>query len=72
MMPRPAIAAICSSRVFVVIGARKVERLEEALGSQAVHLSAADLAAVGTALPQNAAAGGRYPETMLAHLDSEK
>jgi aryl-alcohol dehydrogenase-like predicted oxidoreductase len=60
------------SDIIPLIGARKVERLEEALGSQAVHLSAADLAAIETAVPQNAAAGGRYPETMLAHLDSEK
>ena len=60
------------SDIIPLIGARKVERLEEALGSQAVHLSAADLAAIELAVPQNAAAGGRYPETMLVHLDSEK
>jgi len=60
------------SDIIPLIGARKVERLEEALGSQAVHLSAADLAAIENAVPKNAAAGGRYPEAMLAHMDSEK
>jgi pyridoxine 4-dehydrogenase len=60
------------SDIVPVIGARTVERLDEALGSQDVHLSAADLAAIEAAVPKNAAAGGRYPEAMLAHMDSEK
>ncbi|MEK1924762.1 MAG: aldo/keto reductase [Rhizobium giardinii] len=60
------------SDIVPLIGARKVERLEEALGSQDVHLSPADLAAIEAAVPRDAAAGGRYPEAMLAHMDSEK
>ncbi len=60
------------SDIVPLIGARKVERLEEALGSQDVHLSLADLAAIEAAVPRGAAAGGRYPEAMLAHMDSEK
>ncbi|MCV9961244.1 aldo/keto reductase [Pararhizobium sp. BT-229] len=58
--------------IIPLVGARKVERLEEALGSQGVQLSPADFAAIETAVPKNAAAGGRYPEAMLAHMDSEK
>ncbi|MBP1861003.1 aldo/keto reductase [Rhizobium herbae] len=60
------------SDIIPLIGARKVERLEEALGSQGINLSAADLTAIEAAVPKNAAAGGRYPEAMLAHMDSEK
>ena len=58
--------------IVPVIGARTVERLAEALGSQTVELSPADLAAIETAVPKDAAAGGRYPDAMLAHMDSEK
>jgi aryl-alcohol dehydrogenase-like predicted oxidoreductase len=60
------------SDIIPLVGARKVGRLEEALGSQGVHLSATELAAIEAAIPKNAAAGGRYPEAMLAHMDSEK
>jgi len=60
------------SDIVPLVGARKVERLAEALGSQVVLLSAADLAAIEAAVPKDAAAGGRYPEAMLAHMDSEK
>ncbi|MGI0527231.1 aldo/keto reductase [Rhizobium giardinii] len=58
--------------IVPLVGARNVERLEEALGSRDVHLSLADLAAIEAAVPRDAAAGGRYPEAMLAHMDSEK
>lgn len=58
--------------IVPVIGARTVERLAETLGSQTVQLSPADLAAIETAVPKDAAAGGRYTEAMLAHMDSEK
>lgn len=58
--------------IIPLVGARTIGRLEEALGSQAVHLSPADFAAIEMAVPKNAAAGGRYPEAMLAHMDSEK
>lgn len=60
------------SDIIPLVGARKVGRLAEALGSQDVQLSAADLAAIEAVVPKNAAAGGRYPEAMLAHMDSEK
>ncbi len=57
--------------IIPVIGARRPDRLEEALGSQAVTLSTDDLAAIERAVPKDSAAGGRYPEAMLAHMDSE-
>lgn len=58
--------------IFPVIGARKRAQLAESLGALDVKLSASDLAAIEKAVPKDAAAGGRYAEAQLAHLDSEK
>ncbi|AGB71874.1 MULTISPECIES: aldo/keto reductase [Rhizobium] len=55
-----------------IIGARRRDRLTEALGALSVELSQADMAAIERAIPKDAAAGGRYPEAQLTHLDSEK
>jgi hypothetical protein len=53
------------------VGARLRDRLTEALGSISVHLSSEHLAALTQAVPADAAAGARYPEAQLAHMDSE-
>ncbi len=58
--------------IVPVIGARRRDRLAEALGALSVDLSQADMTAIERAIPKGAAAGGRYPESQLAHLDSEK
>lgn len=58
--------------IVPLIGARRRDRLTEALGALDVTLSAADLAALAQALPPGVAAGGRYPEAQLAYMDSEK
>jgi len=58
--------------VFPVIGARKRDQLTESLAALKLRLSAADLAAIEKAVPKGAAAGGRYAEAQLAHLDSER
>ncbi|KPH08809.1 aldo/keto reductase [Rhizobium acidisoli] len=58
--------------IVPIIGARRRDRLTEALGSRAVDLSADDFAAIERAVPKDAAAGGRYPEHMLQHMDSER
>ena len=55
-----------------VIGARRLERLTEALGALKVSLSADDLAEIERAIPPDAASGARYPDAQLAHMDSEK
>ena len=60
------------SDIVPIIGARRRDRLDEALGAQAVSLSAGDIAAIEAAMPKDAAVGARYPEAMLAHMDSEK
>lgn len=57
--------------VVPLIGARRRDRLTEALGALDVTLDAADLAAIEDAVPPGAAAGERYPEQQMAHLDSE-
>jgi aryl-alcohol dehydrogenase-like predicted oxidoreductase len=58
--------------IVPVIGARRRDRLEEALGALDVTLAAADLAAIEKAAPKGAAAGERYPAVGMASLDSER
>jgi aryl-alcohol dehydrogenase-like predicted oxidoreductase len=55
-----------------LVGARRRDRLGEALGALDVELSEADLAAIEEAVPADAAAGDRYPQQQMATLDSEK
>ena len=57
--------------VVPLVGARRRDRLEEALGALSVALTPDDLAALERAVPRGAAAGERYPAAQLAHLDSE-
>jgi aryl-alcohol dehydrogenase-like predicted oxidoreductase len=58
--------------IVPLVGARRRDRLAEALGALDVKLAASDLAALAKALPPGAAAGERYPAAALAHMDSEK
>ena len=58
--------------IVPLIGARRRDRLAEALASRDVDLSAGDLAVIEQAVPKDAAAGARYPEAQLAHMDSER
>jgi len=58
--------------IIPLIGARRRNRLAEALGSLDDALTAEDLAAIELAVPKNAAAGSRYPDAAMADLDSEK
>jgi aryl-alcohol dehydrogenase-like predicted oxidoreductase len=58
--------------IVPLIGARRRERLAEALGALDVHLSDADLAALEDAIPKGAASGERYPVAQIALLDSER
>jgi aryl-alcohol dehydrogenase-like predicted oxidoreductase len=58
--------------IVLLLGARRRDRLAEALGALDVKLSADDLAKLAKALPHGAAAGERYPAAALAHMDSEK
>ena len=60
------------SDIVPLVGARRRDRLTEALGALEVTLTPAHLAALAKAIPVGAAAGARYPEAQLAHMDSEK
>ena len=69
-----AIAWVAAQGADIVplVGARRRDRLAEALGALDVRLAPNDLAALAQALPAGAAAGDRYPTAQLAHMDSEK
>ena len=69
-----AIAWVASRGPDIVplIGARRRERLAEALGALDLKLPEADLAALEDAVPKGAAAGERYPVAQIAILDSER
>lgn len=58
--------------IVPLVGARRRDRLEEALGALDVELMADDLARIEDAVPPGAAAGSRYPEPQMAMLDSEQ
>ncbi|HEX2415647.1 MAG TPA: aldo/keto reductase [Thermoleophilaceae bacterium] len=58
--------------IVPLIGARRRERLEEALGALELELGPDDLAAIEAAVPAGAAAGDRYDQHQMALLDSEK
>jgi aryl-alcohol dehydrogenase-like predicted oxidoreductase len=58
--------------IVPLIGARRRDRLTEALGALEVSFSPSDLAAIEAAVPKDAVAGTRYAEAMMAHLDSER
>ncbi len=69
-----AIAWVAAQGADVVplVGARRRDRLAEALGALDVSLSPAAAAELTAAMPVDAVAGERYPAAQLAHLDSEK
>ncbi|MFI7293292.1 aldo/keto reductase [Streptomyces sp. NPDC050121] len=56
--------------IVPLIGARTRERLAESLGALQVTLDEADLAAIEEAVPADAAAGARYPEAQMTHLEA--
>jgi aryl-alcohol dehydrogenase-like predicted oxidoreductase len=58
--------------IVPLVGARRLVRLTEALGSLDVQLSGADLEQIEKAVPKDAAAGSRYATEQMRMLDSEK
>ena len=58
--------------IVPLVGARRRDRLSEALGALDVKLTPGHLAELAKAFPPDAAAGERYPEAQLVHMDSEK
>ena len=58
--------------IVPLVGARRRDRLHEALGALALTLTAEDLAAIEAALPAAAIAGTRYDAHQMRVLDSER
>jgi aryl-alcohol dehydrogenase-like predicted oxidoreductase len=58
--------------IVPLVGARRRDRLAEALGALEIDLSPAAISALEAAIPKGAAAGDRYPSAQMAHLDSER
>jgi aryl-alcohol dehydrogenase-like predicted oxidoreductase len=57
--------------IVPLVGARRLDRLDEALGSLDVRLSPEDLEQIEKAVPKDAAVGSRYADQQMASLDSE-
>lgn len=57
--------------IVPLMGARRRDRLVEALAALTVKLDADDLAAIERAVPRDSAAGTRYAAAQMNHLDSE-
>jgi len=68
-----AIAWVAAQGADIVplVGARRRDRLQEALGAADLVLKPDDLARLEAIVPPNAAAGERYNAAQMAHLDSE-
>jgi aryl-alcohol dehydrogenase-like predicted oxidoreductase len=58
--------------IVPLVGARRRDRLHEALGALDLELGAEDLARIEVAVPAGAAAGDRYAAAAMADLDSER
>jgi aryl-alcohol dehydrogenase-like predicted oxidoreductase len=58
--------------IVPLVGARRRERLSEALGALDLTLDAEALARIEAAVPAGAVAGTRYAAAQMAHLDSER
>jgi aryl-alcohol dehydrogenase-like predicted oxidoreductase len=55
-----------------LIGARRRDRLEEALGALELDLTPDEIAVIELAVPSDAVAGDRYNAQQMAILDSER
>jgi pyridoxine 4-dehydrogenase len=68
-----AIAWVAAQGADIVplVGARRRDRLQEALGALDFSLKSEDLARLEAIVPPDAAAGPRYNPAQMAHLDSE-
>ena len=58
--------------IVPLIGARRRDRLAEALAALDVELTADEMARMEEAIPEGAAAGDRYATAQMAMLDSER
>lgn len=73
-IPQLAIAWVLGkgADIFPLIGSRRVATLKDSLKALEVKLTPADLKTLDAAFPSGIAAGTRYAEPMMSHLDSER
>ena len=60
------------SDIVPLVGSRRRDQLDEALGALDIDLSDGDMSEIEKAVPRDAAAGDRYAAAQMAHLDSER
>ena len=60
------------SDIVPLVGARRRDRLDEALGALDIELDGSDMTKIEKVVPKDAAAGARYAPAQMAHLDSER
>jgi aryl-alcohol dehydrogenase-like predicted oxidoreductase len=65
-------AAARGDDIVPLVGARRRDSLNEALGALDIALTARDLVDIEKAVPRGAAAGDRYAAAQMAMLDSER
>jgi aryl-alcohol dehydrogenase-like predicted oxidoreductase len=58
--------------IIPLVGARRRDRLSEALGALDMRLKDEDIAMIEQIVPKGVAAGDRYPSAQMAMLDSER
>ena len=58
--------------IVPLIGSRRKETLRESIAAIHITLSAEELRSLDKAFPEGVAAGTRYTEPQMAHLDSER
>jgi aryl-alcohol dehydrogenase-like predicted oxidoreductase len=58
--------------IVPLVGARRRSQLTDALGALEVKLTQHDISAIEAAVPASAVVGARYPEPVMAALDSER
>ena len=58
--------------IVALVGARRPQRIAEAVGAADLKLTDEELAAIERAVPRTAVAGERYAPALLAMLDSER
>ena len=58
--------------IIPLVGSRKRNQLSESLGALEVRLTTGDITTIEKAIPNGAASGERYADTLMTHLDSEK
>jgi aryl-alcohol dehydrogenase-like predicted oxidoreductase len=65
--------ALARQPAFVpLVGAKRIEQLDDALGALRSPLGPADVEALEALIPADAVAGTRYGREQMAHLDSER